>query len=232
MARSRFIAHDDDLHIDVGGRHDGATRPIPRRPRTTSGGPKAIVKVGLIPAVRVSRYATYMERDGVSAPGEGVEFFTRPGERVDRQAFIARSRGDPRAWTLIVSPGVNGLDMTRLVREFMCQLELDLKGRPGTDPHRLDWIAAIHYNTAHNHAHILLRGRDQAGREFRMSREHFCYGMAQRATEITALAKRLGWVREAPMHQCQAALGASIARLQDRLKALVAGRTLEAHGRS
>ena len=66
---------------------------------------------------------------GLAKMGHGQMLFTHEGQTVDREAFVTRSQGDPRAWTIIVSPGHNDLDMERYVREFMLQLELDLDVR-------------------------------------------------------------------------------------------------------
>jgi len=113
--------------------------------------PKAIVKVGYMRSGRVAGYARYIERDGTAGPardgttaaqgysgymgrdgagedGQRAQLFTRVGETVDREAFVNRSQGDPRAWTIIVSPGSNHLDMERYIREFMLQMEIDLGG--------------------------------------------------------------------------------------------------------
>jgi type IV secretory pathway VirD2 relaxase len=183
-------------------------------------GAQAIVKVGYFRAGRVPGYLQYIERDGTAGPtardgttaaqgysgyigregaGEGgqrAELFTWNGQMVDREAFVHRSQGDPRAWTIIVSPGPHDLDMERYVREFMRQLAMDL-GRP------LDYIAAVHRNTSYTHAHILLRGRDREGHEFRIPRRYFSHDLRQRATDIATRAHELGWVRETgkkPMH--------------------------------
>ena len=154
MPHSRVLAHDDALDVHLGGRQEHSRSPrLPlvrasSAPRSTA--LKAIVKVGYFRAGRVPGYLQYIERDGTAGPvardgttaaqgysgyigrdgaGEGgqrAELFTREGQAVDREAFVNRGRGDPRAWTIIISPGSNDLDMARYVREFMLQMELDL----------------------------------------------------------------------------------------------------------
>ena len=45
-------------------------------------------------------------------PEDKAELFTRAGEVVDRERFVASSQADPRVWTIIVSPEHgNQLDM-------------------------------------------------------------------------------------------------------------------------
>jgi hypothetical protein len=219
MPRSRFIAHDDQLQVHLGGRagqRQGARLPSFRVSVPKRTGAQAIVKVGYFRAGRVPGYLQYIERDGTAGPtardgttaaqgysgyigregaGEGGQraaLFTWNGQMVDRDAFVHRSQGDPRAWTIIVSPG-NGLDMERYVCECMRQMELDL-GK------HLDWIAAVHYNTAYDHAHILLRGKDREGRAFRIPRRYLQQDLRRHATHIATRARELGWVQGDQAH--------------------------------
>jgi len=200
-------------------------------------GLNAIVKVGYFRTGRVSGYLQYIERDGTAGPaarervtaaqgysgyigregagadGQRATLFTREGQTVDREAFVNRSHGDPRAWTIILSPG-NGLDMERYVREFMRQVELDL-GK------QLDWLAAVHDNTAYDHAHILLRGKDREGREFRMRREYIGQGLRAHATEIATLYRELGRVRHQQGVVERSQDRSCLAQLQRRLEAWI-----------
>jgi type IV secretory pathway VirD2 relaxase len=169
-------------------------------------------------------YSGYIGRDGAGEGGQRAELFTREGQAMDREAFVNRGRGDPRAWTIIISPGSNDLDMARYVREFMLQMEFDL-GR------RLDWIAAVHRNTEFTHSHVLLRGQDREGHEFRMPRHYIAHGLRQRATEIATRARELGWVRmtlslETPAHEAS-----HLARLQRTLARWMASHAREGQER-
>jgi len=62
----------------------------------------------------------------------------------------------------------------------MEQMEKDL----GT---QLDWVAVDHYNTAHPHTHIVLRGKDDKGDDLIIAREYIAHGMRERAAEIVSL---------------------------------------------
>ena len=240
MPRSRIIAHDDDLHIQLGGRQGLIPKVrVPRQSRVKVG-VQAIVKVGYMRASRVKGYAQYIERDGTAGPardgttaaqgysgyigragagadGQRAELFTRVGQAVDREAFVTRSQGDPPAWTIIVSPG-NGLDMTRYVRELMTQVELDL-GK------KLDYIAATHRNTKYTHSHILMRGKDRDGHAFRLPREYLSHGLRTRATEIAHLFRELGYVRESPVIERQET------RRDRQMEAWARQHAREGHGR-
>jgi type IV secretory pathway VirD2 relaxase len=68
-------------------------------------------------------------------------------------------------------------DLTRYTALFMAQVERDL-GRP------LDWVAANHCDTEHPHTHIVLRGRDRAGKDLYMERDYFQYGLRARASQL------------------------------------------------
>lgn len=59
---------------------------------------------------------------------------------------------------LIVSPGLQGVDMQRYTRELMQRIG-DEKGLD------LDWRAVVHQNTDHDHAHVIVFGKDKNGRE-------------------------------------------------------------------
>ena len=54
----------------------------------------------------------------------------------------------------------------------MTQMEEDL----GT---KLEWIAVDHYNTGHPHSHIILRGKDDRGRDLVIAREYITKGVAR-----------------------------------------------------
>ena len=70
----------------------------------------------------------------------------RDGKKVDRQRAV---------YTMVLSPeDWRGLDLRRLARTAMAQLEKDA-GVGGLGP----WFAAEHRNTAHHHVHIVLAAR-------------------------------------------------------------------------
>jgi type IV secretory pathway VirD2 relaxase len=62
----------------------------------------------------------------------------------------------------------------------MAQVEQDL----GT---KLDWMAVDHSNTGHPHSHIIVRGRNDCGRDVIIAREYLTHGMRERTAELVAL---------------------------------------------
>jgi hypothetical protein len=65
----------------------------------------------------------------------------------------------------------------------MAEAERDL----GT---KLDWVAVDHHDTEHPHAHVLVRGRRENGRDLVMPRDYVSNGLRRRASEV--LTRQLG----------------------------------------
>jgi type IV secretory pathway VirD2 relaxase len=104
---------------------------------------------------------------------------------VARFAFIDRSRRDPHVFAIIVSPaGAKSMNLERYTQRFMEQLEDDL----GT---KLDYTFAIHRETPHPHAHIVILGHDEQGRDLYISRQYISHSMRHRAMEIAGRQRGL-----------------------------------------
>lgn len=107
------------------------------------------------------RYAAHRDR----TKPEG-RLFGRDGDAGDRERrelgrFVTRSvagRMRGRAYyRFVISPeDARGLDLRRMTRSVMSQLELDA-GPDGLPP----WIAAEHRNTAHPHVHVVMAANRQ-----------------------------------------------------------------------
>jgi len=65
----------------------------------------------------------------------------------------------------------------------MARMERDLQTE-------LEWVAVIHYNHEHSHAHITLRGVDHRGNPLRLPREYVKSSIRSRAQDL--LTKELG----------------------------------------
>jgi hypothetical protein len=86
--------------------------------------------------------------------------------------------GDERLFKLIISPEFGErVDLEELTRDLMDEMERDL----GT---KLQWIAAIHHDTEHSHAHVALRGLDDKGRPLRLPREYVQHGIRNNAENL------------------------------------------------
>jgi type IV secretory pathway VirD2 relaxase len=52
---------------------------------------------------------------------------------------------------------------------------------------RLDWVAVDHFNTGHPHSHVVVRGRDDLGKDLIIAQDYITDGMRQRAQERATL---------------------------------------------
>jgi len=130
-----------------------------------------------------ARHLAYLERDGVERDGSPGLLYG-PDEKFSADEFRERLPGEPRQFRFIVSPQDGArADLTELARQLMRQVEKDT-GR------RLIWAAVNHYNTDNPHVHIVVRGVDRDGDEFRIDRGYMANGMRWRAQEI--LTRELG----------------------------------------
>jgi len=148
---------------------------------------RAVVKTRLVrigskgmPAARA--HLRYIQRDGVTREGAPGELYSADRDTADGKAFLERCDGDRHQFRFIVSAedGAEYPDLKPFVRRLMTQMEADL----GT---RLDWIAVDHFNTAHPHTHIMLRGVDDTGQNLIIAREYIAHGIRERAAELVTL---------------------------------------------
>jgi type IV secretory pathway VirD2 relaxase len=141
-----------------------------------------IVKMRGVGAKAAALHLRYIQRDGVTQDGRAGELYGPDRDTVDAKDFLARSGEDRHQFRFIVSAEDAGdyADLKPFVRKLMARMETDL----GTD---LDWVAVDHHNTGHPHTHIVLRGRDNLGKDLVIARDYVAHGMRERAAEIITL---------------------------------------------
>ncbi|KTE04319.1 conjugal transfer protein TraI [Sphingopyxis sp. H038] len=124
----------------------------------------------------------YVERDGTQRDGERGRLYGAESDVVDRANWLERSRGDRHQFRFIVSPedGLEYDDLKSLTRRLITRAEEDL----GT---RLDWVAVDHFNTGHPHTHIIVRGKDDRGKDLIIARDYIGHGLRERACELVDL---------------------------------------------
>ncbi|MBY0511374.1 MAG: relaxase/mobilization nuclease and DUF3363 domain-containing protein [Rhodospirillaceae bacterium] len=124
----------------------------------------------------------YIQRDGVTRDGTPGQLYSASQDRADSGAFVERSAEDRHQFRFIVSieDGAEYEDLKPVIRDLMKRMEADL----GTG---LDWVAVDHFNTGHPHTHIVLRGKDDRGKDLVIAREYMKHGMRERAREIVSL---------------------------------------------
>jgi len=118
----------------------------------------------------------YIEREGVGRDGELGQAYGPMTDDADLAAFEEHGREDRHQFRFIVSAeDAEQLDDLRTyTRHLMARMESDL----GT---RLDWVAVDHWNTDNPHTHVVLRGKDDAGRDLVIARDYIADGMRHRA---------------------------------------------------
>lgn len=121
----------------------------------------------------------YIQRDGVERDGSGGELYDKTHNKIDDKDFLTRSEKDRHQFRIIVSPeDADRLpDLKENTRRFMDQMERDL----GT---RLDWVAVDHHNTGHPHTHIVIRGKDDRGKDLIIARDYITSGMRRMVSEL------------------------------------------------
>lgn len=160
----------------VAARFTGATLTVGSRRVTIKTRLVNIAKAG---ARSTATHLRYIEREGVGRDGEPGKAYDPMTDDADLSAFEERGREDRHQFRFIVSPeDADQLDDLRTyTRHFMDRMEADL----GT---RLEWVAVDHWNTDNPHTHIVLRGRDDSGKDLIISRDYISQGMRERASEL------------------------------------------------
>lgn len=121
----------------------------------------------------------YLRRDGVTRDGEKARLFGPGTEDADGRVFADRCRDDRHHFRFIVSPD-DAPDMSELqtfTRDLVGRMEQDL----GTS---LDWVGVDHWNTAHPHVHLIVRGVRDDGQDLVISRDYIKEGMRDRARAL------------------------------------------------
>lgn len=123
----------------------------------------------------VEQYLTH----GKGPQGSEATLFTQDGQQVDMGRFMQQAQHDPHQFRFSVSLRDRQpfFAFQPYVETLMRQVENDL-GR------RLDWVAAVHHDTAHPHAHVILRGRDMESTPLFIKNDYLTYGLRARADTI------------------------------------------------
>ncbi len=124
-------------------------------------------------------HARYLARDGAGADGQQAPFFNAKQNGLDPAAFVDNCKADRHHFRAIISPehGDRIKDFEGYVRKVMAHMERDL----GT---KLDWLSVVHFNTDNPHAHVMIRGADDKGKDLVIARDYISNGMRQRAQEV------------------------------------------------
>ena len=127
----------------------------------------------------LAKHLRYIERDGVGRDGEPGQAYGPQADAADLDAFRERCADDRHHFRFILSPedGAELEDLRTYTRHLMNRMEADL----GTG---LDWVAVNHWNTDNPHTHIVVRGRDDTGKDLIIAGDYIADGFRHRAAEL------------------------------------------------
>lgn len=127
----------------------------------------------------LAKHLRYIERDGAGRDGEPGRAYGPQADEADLDAFKERCADDRHHFRFIVSPedGAELEDLRTYTRHLMGRMEADL----GT---RLDWVAVDHWNTDNPHIHLIVRGRDDSGKDLIIAGDYIAHGFHHRAAEL------------------------------------------------
>ena len=127
----------------------------------------------------LAKHLRYIERDGAGRDGEPGRAYGPQVDEADLDAFKERCADDRHHFRFIVSPEDGGEldDLRTYTRHLVDRMEADL----GT---RLDWVAVDHWNTDNPHTHLIVRGRDDTGKDLIIAGDYIAHGFRHRAAEL------------------------------------------------
>ena len=125
----------------------------------------------------LAKHLRYIERDGAGRDCEPGQAYGPQTDAADLEAFKERCADDRHHFRFILSPedGAELEDLRTYTRHLMGRMEADL----GTG---LDWVAVNHWNT--DNPHIVVRGRDDTGKDLVIAGDYIADGFRHRAAEL------------------------------------------------
>lgn len=124
-------------------------------------------------------HLSYITRNGAGIEEERPALFGSAGEDLERSDFYNLCKDDRHHFRFIISPenAHEIADMEGYIRGVMGRVEDDL----GT---KLEWVSAVHYDTDHPHAHVVVRGKDELGKDLVIEPHYISHGIRMRAEEL------------------------------------------------
>jgi len=170
------------------GRGQAAADRLKReaRERSTGRHRRVVVKARIVRhklgSGAAGAHIRYLQRDGTTRNGERGRLYGPERDLEDGRAFVERGAGDRHSFRLIVAPedGDRLSDLRDFTRDVVREMEADL----GT---RLEWVAVDHYNTGHPHTHVVIRGKDDLGKDLIIAQDYISDGVRLRAGERATL---------------------------------------------
>ncbi|MEH6487906.1 DUF3363 domain-containing protein [Hyphomonas oceanitis] len=141
-----------------------------------------IVRMSVSSAAALMAHVAYIKRDAALSEQDRGRLFDRNSEDAGKRDFVDAVSEDRHHFRIIVSPedGTEMADLKPFVRDLVSQMEKDMETR-------LEWVGAIHHDTGRPHAHLIIRGRREDGRDLVMPREYISHGIRQCAEDLMTL---------------------------------------------
>jgi hypothetical protein len=186
----RIVTHDDEITLDLRRGFIGKAQGMPHLPKPLrqlgargvvvapppEGSQGAVVKLWSAKVSGTRGHLRYLA-EGKGVDGVDAEVFGH-----DPQGLVTRAREDTHQIRGMVSLDAGDrVDLKAFMTQLMTQVERDVGAR-------VDWVSAVHHDTDHVHAHLLIRGRDLHGKELYFTKHYWAYGLRYRvqwqATEV------------------------------------------------
>ena len=148
----------------------------------------------------------YLIREGAGLDGNVPELFGTDSEEYRKNMV-------PKNFRVFLSPLTNSYDLKDLGEEFIKNLEKQTG-------YQLYWQGACHYNTAHNHTHLLINGVDKQGREIRFPRDIVKTFMRETARDLCTFQVGNRTWRDLEREKEQALTVSRFTKLDEKIEAL------------
>lgn len=187
MGRAKTYLSQISRSISRAGPSGGGRRYLPAQWARRTYGRRVIVKASVvrhsISSVKALReHLRYISRDSAVRSEDRGRLFSNKCNDVDEDDFADGAKTDRHHFRFIVSPedASEMADLNPFVRDLVSQMERDLDTK-------LEWTAAIHDNTQHPHAHVVVRGKRDNGRDLVIPRAYISHGLRERAQDLVDL---------------------------------------------
>jgi type IV secretory pathway VirD2 relaxase len=173
------------LSASGGARQSGLSRRP--SPALRGGRRRVIVKARIVrmstsSAAALMAHVAYIKRDAALSEQDRGRVFDRDSEDAGTKDFVDAVSADRHHFRFIISPedGAEMADLKPFVRDLVSQIEKDLETR-------LEWVSAIHHDTGRPHAHLIIRGKREDGKDLVMPREYISHGIRERTEGLVTL---------------------------------------------
>lgn len=187
MGRAKTYLSQASRSISRAGPPNGGMRYRTKHWARRTYGRRVIVKASVVrhstSSVKALReHLRYISRDSAVRSEEQGHLFNDRSDDVEKDIFAENAKTDRHHFRFIVSPedASEMADLNPFVKDLVSQMERDLDTQ-------LEWVAAVHDNTEHPHAHIVVRGKRADGEDLVIPRSYIAHGLRRHAQDLVDL---------------------------------------------